>query len=433
MPCRHTPTSQARRVLFTVLLFTLVALAGCGRFGGAPTPTPEPITMRYIAINPGGAEQVLVDQYTATHPHVTVDVAPYQLLPADYVTDVSAPELLYITPGWFLDSAAATGLLTDLSDLWEQTGLNESYPPSLQALSAQEGKQVFLPLGYRWVGLYYNRALFEELGIEPPTTWDELTLAADTLLDAGIRPFALAGEDTWLTSLWFDYLVMRLHGPEVLAAVQRGELPYTDARVEEAMETWRWMFDNGYFDPSAYRLNTLMALMSIIHRDEVTFTNEKTGMILAGPDFLEELPLTLREDLAFVPLPVMAPGVPTGEVVIASGYMAPAAAAHTDEALRFLEFAVSDAGAEALASMALEQDLVPATGVSALDSIPDHLLRGSRLVGEASAVRPPFIFGMSFEEQAAFGRVITGILREVNSEGTFNVENALSSLEAAMN
>ena len=413
-------------------LALIALLAGCGRFGAAPTPTPEPVTLRYIALNPDGAEQVLLDAYEAAYPHVTVAVSPYQLLPADYVTETDAPELLYITPGWFLDSAAATGQLTDLTDLWEQTGLAERYPAGLQALSAQDGRQVFLPLGYRWIGLYYNRGLFEELGIAPPATWDDLMLAADVLLDAGIRPFALAGEDLWLTSLWFDYLVMRLHGPDVLAALQRGEIPYTDARVEDALTTWRWMFENGYFDPIAYRTDTLTALMSVIHRAEADFVSQKAGMLLAGPDFLTELPEPLRADLAFVPFPVIDPNVPTGEVAIASGYVAPATATHSDEALRFLEYAATDAGAEALAAIALEQDLVPATGIDGLENIPDRLLDGARLVSQADVVRPPFIFGLTFDEQAAFGRVVDTLLREVNADGTFNVEAATTALDAAL-
>ncbi|MCB0156697.1 MAG: extracellular solute-binding protein, partial [Caldilineaceae bacterium] len=158
----------------------------------------------------------------------------------------------------------------------------------------------------------------------------------------------------------------------------------------------------------------------------------KAGMLLAGPDFLTELPEPLRADLAFVPFPVIDPNVTTGEVAIASGYVAPATATHSDEALRFLEYAVTDAGADALASIALEQALVPATGIQGLENIPDQLLEGARLVSQANVVRPPFIFGLTFDEQAAYGRVIDTMLREVNADGTFNVENALTALGMAL-
>ncbi|MEZ4555446.1 MAG: hypothetical protein R2851_07075 [Caldilineaceae bacterium] len=159
------------------LALALIPLLAGAAASALLTPTPEPVTLRYIALNLDGAERMLLDAYEAAH-HVTIEVSPYQLLPADYVTETDAPELLYITPGWFLDLGfAATGQLTDLTDLGSRP-IGGAVPRGPQALSAQDGRQVFLPLGYRLVSLYYNRGLFEELGIAPPAkTGDDLILA----------------------------------------------------------------------------------------------------------------------------------------------------------------------------------------------------------------------------------------------------------------
>ncbi|MEZ4555445.1 MAG: hypothetical protein R2854_03145 [Caldilineaceae bacterium] len=43
------------------------------------------------------------------------------------------------------------------------------------------------------------------------------------------------------------------------------------------MTTWRWMFENGYFDPIAYRTDTL-TVTSVIHRPEADFVSQKAGM-----------------------------------------------------------------------------------------------------------------------------------------------------------
>ena len=53
-------------------------------------------------------------------------------------------------------------------------------------------------------------------------------------------------------------------------------------------------------------------------------------------------------------------------------------------------------------------------------------------MSQADVVRPPFIFGLTFDEQAAFGRVVDTLLREVNADGTFNVEAATTALDAAL-
>ena len=41
-------------------------------------------------------------------------------------------------------------------------------------------------------GIYYNKDLFKRLGIEVPTTWEELSAAAQKIKDAGYTPFANA-------------------------------------------------------------------------------------------------------------------------------------------------------------------------------------------------------------------------------------------------
>ena len=41
-------------------------------------------------------------------------------------------------------------------------------------------------------GIYYNKDLFDELGIDVPQTWEELLAAAQKIKDAGYTPFANA-------------------------------------------------------------------------------------------------------------------------------------------------------------------------------------------------------------------------------------------------
>lgn len=52
----------------------------------------------------------------------------------------------------------------------------------------------------------------------------------DTLLANGEIPLALAGQDTWLTLLWFDYLDLRLNGAAFHRASLQGQLPYNDSQ-----------------------------------------------------------------------------------------------------------------------------------------------------------------------------------------------------------
>ena len=46
-------------------------------------------------------------------------------------------------------------------------------------------------------GCFYNTKIFEELGIEQPTTQEEFNAACDTLLENGVQPIYLAAADAW--------------------------------------------------------------------------------------------------------------------------------------------------------------------------------------------------------------------------------------------
>ncbi len=58
-----------------------------------------------------------------------------------------------------------------IESAWQSTGPPEGVPPTS------------LPLYSQVYGLFYNKALFEEAGLEPPTTWEELVDAAKAITD----------------------------------------------------------------------------------------------------------------------------------------------------------------------------------------------------------------------------------------------------------
>jgi ABC-type glycerol-3-phosphate transport system substrate-binding protein len=102
-----------------------------------------------------------------------------------------------VTVGSFIDR----GYLIPMKPLIEVNGLDTSifYPGMLS--SAVFGDQIFgLPIDTGTRLLYYNKTLFAEAGLEPPTRWDQISDLAQELTDTerGIYGFVATSGERWL-------------------------------------------------------------------------------------------------------------------------------------------------------------------------------------------------------------------------------------------
>src|SRR5699024_4022807 len=79
----------------------------------------------------------------------------------------------------------ATGGLLELGDAeFEALGGRDRYVPAALATGGAEGTDPSsIPLYGLAYGMYYNVQMFEDAGIEPPTTWEEMVEAAKALTD----------------------------------------------------------------------------------------------------------------------------------------------------------------------------------------------------------------------------------------------------------
>lgn len=124
-------------------------------------------------------------------------------------------------------------------------------------LSTIEGKAYSLPVGVQVIPqVYYNKTVFDDLGLEVPTTYAEFEAAAATIKAAGLTPFLIGGggADTWTTTMLLNGII----NADVLGAdpewgVKRaaGEVKFTDPEFAAAVEKWVALSNAGYFNTDA--------------------------------------------------------------------------------------------------------------------------------------------------------------------------------------
>ena len=107
-----------------------------------------------------------------------------------------------------------------------------------------------------WV-MYYNKNIFEEQGIEEPTTWEELDAAATTLKDAGITPYYQTS--ILFTFQWFQQLVAGTD-PELYKGLSTGDVKYTDPEIVDIMNIWLDEHEKGWFSDAGSTVDPAVGL-----------------------------------------------------------------------------------------------------------------------------------------------------------------------------
>ena len=194
----------------------LAASLAAGAFAGstvfAEESSSEPITLSVWAPFTGSDGDVLrelVNNYNETNEDnitVELDIMDNDTLQARLPSAVSTgtgPSFVLVGIE-FLQQYAENGLIEDISDFWETTGIDESnfYENVLE--KSYIGDTLYgVPMQYNLQYLYYNKDIFEAAGLDPeapPTTLDEMEEYALACTDASKNQYGLAFP---MDSVWF--------------------------------------------------------------------------------------------------------------------------------------------------------------------------------------------------------------------------------------
>ena len=91
---------------------------------------------------------------------------------------------------------ASGGILAPLDDRIAASDINlDNYPKAMNEMYNYEGVQYGIPMDYDTIGLWYNKALFDQAGIAYPTaewTWEDLVAAAKAINALGDDIYGIA-------------------------------------------------------------------------------------------------------------------------------------------------------------------------------------------------------------------------------------------------
>lgn len=286
-----------------------------------------------------GEEQAIWDEVIASfqdaNPNIVVDM---EILPEDqFYTTLQARvmagkglDVFMINPGSRFNSYLKADPFMDLTGQPFLADLSENFLTSGQA----DGKQYIVPLSKSFVPLFYNKAIFEELNLTVPQTWEEFMAACEAIKQAGYEVVSTGMAESY-TSTWpFASLVVEFsENLDLYRDLASGKIKFTDELFYKILTPMKEMADKGYIleGASGTKFDTSMTL----------FVSGKAAMLNTGTWSVGAIQAA-NPDLDFSVMLVPAPG---GNLVAG---VAPAQAVsisknseHPEECLKFMEYIFS--------------------------------------------------------------------------------------------
>jgi len=214
-----------------VLVAAAALLASCGGPGAKPDgagvgkllqrpdipkPNPDKVTLRLWSFHTAKEFefwQWLGEQYTKEHPNVEIKVefissddyfSGNRLLSA--FASGHGPDIFFVSPASIRRFEAAN-ILQPLTEHFTPQIRDDFYATALNSVTI-DGQIYAVPIETELLGLYYNKDMFQNRGLQPPKTWDDMRNAARALKSSDVTGLTMETFKSiyqafnWLPFLW---------------------------------------------------------------------------------------------------------------------------------------------------------------------------------------------------------------------------------------
>ena len=290
-PMKALPTS--RRGFLSLALGLPIAgatLAACGSSGpgteSGGSGKSSGGSYWYLSVDP--AESIRrnsVDRFNKANPSEAIKGTAFQndAYKEKIKTAIGAGQAPTIIWGWGgggLGSWVDAGAVDDLTSWFgENADVKEKLFPASFGAATIDGKIYAMPAEtVQPIVLFYNKEKFDEVGVEPPQSWDELLALVPKFNAKKIAPFSLGGQSRWTNMMWLEFLFDRIGGPEIFQAVFDGEKNAwsNPAAIKALGEVQKLVKMNGF-------IKGFSSITADSNADQALLTSGKAAMMLHGP------------------------------------------------------------------------------------------------------------------------------------------------------
>jgi raffinose/stachyose/melibiose transport system substrate-binding protein len=405
--------SHRRSAMTAVALAATLAVAG--NVSGA---LAQDTVLRVAMGSPGEAGirawNDIAAQFEAAHPGVDVDINfqeddLYETigLPT-LLAGRNAPDIYFEWTGSRMEQRYADGYAADMTEAVTSGPLAGIFDEGVFAVASVDDQVVLVPHTADVTNvIWYNVPLLAEHGVEPPTTWEELLAACDTLNAAGVIPIATGNMDLWAAGNWLSHIASRVVGEDAYDAVLSGEGSFSTPEWEQAFGYIAELREHQCVNESANAVND-NAGAQLFFQGQAAMHPIGSWVVSWAIDEAPDL------DFDFVNLPAMPEGSAgdQGSVIgVETGHMVNANSPNIDLAIEFLALVHSPENVQKF----IEAEITPLALSAQSGDTDGRSARLQELLNSAPAVVLPPDTGYDLETALALYAAEAAVLGGVQT------------------
>jgi raffinose/stachyose/melibiose transport system substrate-binding protein len=300
-----------------------------------------------------GAEELAKLFEAQNNVAVTIERAPDD----QYVQLISARLAAHDGPDLWLDwpevskvkARVKAGYIEDLTGMNVLSTINDK----MLVPFTVGGKIYGIPWALNFMGLYYNKDLFDKNGYKIPTNYDEFVKLSEDLQSKNILPIAMNGKDDWAVQFpWFDIVASTVYSkakdPKWDDKRYAGQVKFADSALwKDSAAKYDNLMKKGFFG----KPNDLIG--TTYDQSKKMFSDGKAAMIIDGSWALagyQEIAKQTKMNIGTMALPANNAGEETYLTAAPStGFVIWSGSKNKDLAKKFLEFVYSEANVNKLA------------------------------------------------------------------------------------
>jgi raffinose/stachyose/melibiose transport system substrate-binding protein len=250
------------------------------------TDTKKNVTITFQNIYPDQTSpsfkimKKIVGDYETAHPNIKIEL---DSLNADQqkiklktqAASNEVPDITIVNPSAQMKPFVDGGVLAPLNDVVDKNGLKDTFQKGILDYYSFNNNVYALPDGNNIAMIYYNKELFEQAGVQVPTTFEDLVEVAKKLKAKNIIPMTVAEKDTWTGSFFFMNIVLRENGgPNFLKDVLEKKKTFNDPAFVASVKKMQDLVQAGAYEEGATSLDYTAA--------ENLFKTGKVAMYFMG-------------------------------------------------------------------------------------------------------------------------------------------------------